>query len=152
MNQIRQFNKNAVAGKSLIRKALDSSAARGQALVPQKLEQAITNTVLRLSPELAMVETEFDNQKFHEFNRLTSLPSAGGGMGENAVTPTRNSTYARDQVQLKVIRRKGAVTNFLQDTSAKYIDASAAEMENHILAHAYDMATYVLYGNAIADQ
>ncbi len=151
MNYIRQFNKNAVAGKSLIRKALDSSAAKGQALVPEKLEQVITNTVLRLSPELAMVETEFDNQKFHEFNRLTALPSAGGGMGENAVTPTKNSTYARDSVALKIIRRKGAVTNFLQDTSAKYIDASAAEMENHILAHAYDLATYTLYGNAEAD-
>lgn len=148
---IRQYNNIIAKDRSLIRKALDSSASVGQSLIPEKLETVITNTILRLSPELAMVTPRFDNQKFHEFNRLTSLPSPGGAMGENAVTPTRNSTYARDQVQLKIIRRKGSVTNFLQDTSAKYIDASAAEMENHLLAHAYDMATYIIHGNAEAD-
>lgn len=148
---IKQYNQIIARDRSLIRKALDSSASVGQSLIPQKLEQVITNTILRLSPELAMVTPRFDNQKFHEFNRLTSLPAAGGGMGENAVTPTRNSTYARDQVQMKIIRRKGSVTNFLQDSSAKYIDASAAEMENHLLTHAFDLATYILHGNADAD-
>ena len=151
MNYIRQFNRYAQENKSLIRKALDSSTAIGEALIPEHLEEIITNTVVRLSPELAMIQPRFDNQKFHEFNRLLTLPAAGGAMGENAVTPTRNATYERDSVQLKVIRRKGAVTNFLQDTSERYIDAAAAEMENHLLAHTWDLATYLLYGNADAD-
>lgn len=149
---INQYNKfTAGEGKSLIRKALDSAAAVGQALVPEKLEKVITNTLVRLSPELAMVEPEFDNQKFHEFNRLTALPNIGGAIGEGATTPTRNSTYARATVQMKVIRRKGAVTNFLQDASAKYIDASATEMENHLLAHSHDMCNYMVWGNADAN-
>jgi hypothetical protein len=148
---IRQFNSLAGTRKSLIQKALTSATNVAEPLVPEKLEEIITNTVVRLSPELAVMKSRFDNQKFHEFNRLLTLPGAGGAMGENAVTPTRNSTYARDNVELKVIRRKGAVTNFLQDAAAKYIDAAAAEMENHLLAHVYDMNTYIAWGNELAD-
>ena len=148
---IRQFNKSNQQNQSLIRKALDSSTGVGGALVPQHLEEVITNTIVRLSPEMAMVTPKFDQQKLHEFNRLTTLPAAGGAMGEGAVTPARRSTFARDNVTLKVIRRKGSVTNFLQDASGKFIDAAAAEMENHLLAHAYDLTTYMLYGNAEAN-
>jgi len=138
--------------KSLIRKALDSSTGVGEALIPEKLEEIISNTVVRLAPEMAIIQPEFDPQKLHEFNRLTALPSAGGAMGEAAVTPTRNATYSRESVQMKIIRRKGAVTNFLQDASARYIDAASAEMENHLLAHVYDLIIYMLYGNELADQ
>lgn len=150
MDLLRQFNKFADARKNLIQKALTSATNVGEALVPQHLEQIITNTIVRLAPELAMIEPEFDNQKFHEFNRITALPGQGGAMGEAAVTPVRNSTYQRVSVPLKVIRRKGSVTNFLQDSSKKYIDAAAAEMENHLTAHVYDLCTYLLYGNADA--
>jgi hypothetical protein len=148
---IKQFNRYAQENKSLIRKALDSSSGKAEALIPEHLEQIITNTVVRLSPELAMVQPKFDNQKYHEFNKLLTLPAAGGAMGENAVTPTRNATYSRQTVQLKIIRRKGAVTNFLADTSESYIDAAAAEMENHLLAHTYDLSTYLVHGNAGGD-
>jgi hypothetical protein len=150
-NIVKQFNRYARENKSIIRKALDSSTNVGEALIPEYLEDVITNTVVRLSPELAMIVSKYDPQKFHEFNRLTSLPAAGGAMGEGATTPTRNATYARDSVQLKIIRRKGSVTNFLQDTSQNYIDAAAAEMESHLLAHTFDLATYILYGNKAAD-
>lgn len=148
---IRQYNKFSSDNRTLIRKALSSATGVGEALTPQHLEKIITNTIVRLSPELAMVEPEFDNHKYHEFNRITALPAAGGAMGEGAVTPTRNSTYERTGVNLKVVRRKGSVTNFLQDASSKYVDAASAEMENHLIAHAYDMASYILYGNATAD-
>lgn len=72
-------------------------------------------------------------------------------MGEGAVTPTYNSTYQRTGVNLKVIRRKGAVTNFLQDSSKNYIDAAAVEMENHVQAHVYDLVSLIGYGNAAAN-
>lgn len=147
-----QFNRLGNQRKTLIRKALDSSAGTGEALVPEKLEQIITNAVVRLSPEMALIQSEYDAQKYHEFNRLNTLPAAGGAMGEGATTPTRNSSYSRQSVQLKVVRRKGAVTNFLQDASKNYIDAAAAEMENHLQAHVYDINTYNMYGNAGADQ
>lgn len=151
-HDLRGFNRYAKANKSMIRKALTSATGVGEALIPQKLEKIITTVVTRLSPEIAMIDPEFDNQKYHEFNRVTALPAAVGAMGESAVTPTRNSTYERTGVYMKVIRRKGAVSNFLQDTSAKYIDASAAEMENHLQSHVYDVATSILYGNKTANQ
>lgn len=150
-NIIRQYNKYAQANKSNIAKALDSSNGVGEALIPQHLEKVITNTMVRLSPELAMINPVYGAQKYHEFNRLTELPSAGGSMGENAVTPVKNSKYVRDGVNLKIKRRKGAVTNFQQDASQDYIDSAAAEMENHLQSHAYDLATEILWGNELAD-
>ncbi len=148
---IRQFNKMSDARQSLIKKALTSATNVGEALTPQNLEKIITNTVVALSPEVAVLSPLFDKMKRHDFNRISALPAAGGAMGEAAVTPTRNGTFARDYVNLKVIRRKGAVTNFLQDSSAAYIDAAAAEMENHLLAHAYDLAYYTVFGNEDAN-
>lgn len=153
---IGQFNGMKGERQSLIRKALDSSVGATTVavspLISQKLEKIITNTIVRLAPELAVVEPEYDPQKLHEYNQLTALPAAGGFMGEGATTPTRNASYSRKSVELKVLRRKGAVTNFLQDASKNYIDAAAAEMENHLQAHVYDMIAGFGYGNKAANQ
>jgi hypothetical protein len=148
---IYQYNIFRNENKSLIRKALDSSTGVGAALVPEHLEKVITNTLPRLRPELAMIVSKYDPMKIHSFNRLTALPTANGAMGEGATTPTYNSTYERATVEMKVIRRKGAVTNFLQDAAKTYIDSAAAEMENHLIAHVYDLTTHLLHGNAGAN-
>lgn len=145
---LEQYNALGAQRKTLIQKALTSQAGSGEALIPEKLEKIITNTVVRLSPEMAVIQPEFDNQKLHSFNRLTKLPRAGGFMGEGATTPTSQGSYERASVELKVLRRKGAVTNFLQDSSKKFIDASTAEMENHLQAHVYDIINAVKFGNA----
>lgn len=152
-NMLKQFSNYAgVQLKDLLRKSLTSASGVGSALIPQHLEQIITNAVVFLSPEFAMLQPEYDPQKLHEFNRVTALGAAGSAIGEGATTPTKNSTYFRDSVLLKIIRRKGAVTNFLQDASAKYVDAMAVEMENVIRAHVYDLNWYVIYGNEVANQ
>lgn len=151
MNIVAQFANMQQDRKTLIRKALDSSAGVGGALVPQHLEKTVTNAVVRLSPEMALIEPEFDAQKLHEYNQLTSLPAAGGAMGEGATTPVKNGVYARKSINLKVVRRKGTVTNFLQDASKGYIDAAAAEMENHLQSHVYDVNTYNIWGSAGAN-
>lgn len=152
--KIAQFNQLYMHpdNKALIQKALTSATNVGEALIPQHLEDVITNTAVRLVPELAIPVLRFDNQKFHEFNRLTSIPSAGSAMGENSTTPTRRSAYQRTNIELKVMKRKGAVTGFLKDSSAGYIDAVTAEMENHVQSFGNDMRTYMLYGNKGADQ
>lgn len=148
MDLLRQFNKYANDQRSLVQKAMLTAATGvGEALVPQHLEKVITSTIVRLAPEIAVIIPRYDAQKYHEFNRLTALPGQGGAMGEGAVTPTLNSTYARAGRNLKVIRRKGAVTNFLQDSSKNYIDAAAVEMENHLQAHVYDLVAYNTWGN-----
>jgi hypothetical protein len=151
---VSTFNKlfGTPESKSLIQKAFSSASNIGGALVPEHLEEVITNTLVRLVPELAIPVLKFDNQKFHEFNRLISLPGPGSAMGENSVTPTRNSSVERASVELKVLKRKGAVTGFLQDAAANYMDAQAFEMETHLQSFGNDMRTYILYGNKAADQ
>jgi len=138
--------------RSLIRKAFSSTSGVGQPLIPEHLEDVVTNTIVRLVPELAVPVMKFDHQKFHEFIRLTGLPAAGAAMGENSVTPTRNSTTERASVELKILKRKGAVTGFLQDAAANFTDAQAFEMEAHLQAFGYDLRTYMLYGNKTSDQ
>lgn len=146
-NQILQ--KGAI--KSLVQKALSSDSGSAGALIPQHLEKLITNTIVQLVPEIAVIDPQYDSQKYHEFNRLTALPGGQGAMGESGVTPTSQSTYYRTGRNLKVTRRKGAVTNFLQDASKNYIDALSQEMENHVQAHGYDLRTQILFGNDQAD-
>jgi len=151
MDLVRQFNRLAGENKSLIQKALTSATGVGEALVPQHLEQVITNALPRLSPTLAMIEPKFDNQKYHEFNRLITLPGVGGAMGEGATTPTFQPAFQRTGVYMKVIRRKGSTTDFLQAASKKNIDAAATNIEANMLAHVYDLENYILYGNAGAN-
>lgn len=149
-----QFNRlfGTPESKSLIRKAFSSASGVGQAIIPEHLEEVITNTLVRLVPELAVPVLKFDPQKFHEFVRLKTLPRAGSAMGESSTTPTRNSTTERASVQLKIMKRKGAVTGFVQDAAANFMDAQAFEMETHLQAFGNDMRTYMLYGNKAADE
>ena len=150
INPNYQYQRGAV--KNLVQKAMLTAATNvGEAYIPQHLEKYITNTIIRLAPEIAIITPKFDAQKYHEFNRLTALPAARGMIGEGGVTPTKRSTNQRTGRVLKVLRRKGAVTNFLQDASKNYIDAAATEMENHVQSHVYDMVTLIDYGNDAAD-
>lgn len=141
-NQYAQSNKG-----NLLKKALTSASGVAGALIPQNLEKEITNTIIRLSPELALVTMKKIAGNYHEFNRLNTLPKQGGAMGESGTTPARNATYTRTGVTLKIIRRRGRVTDFLRDTSEENIDAVAVEMENNLTQHVYDLINTIIYGN-----
>ena len=147
----KQFNKFAQENQSLIQKALTTATGVGEALIPESLEKIITDTLIRLSPELALIETKKIASDNHKFNRLVERPSRGGAMGESATTPVSSSKTARASIDLKIVRRKGKVTNFLIDTSEEYIDAAAYEMENHIQSHVLDLIYYLIWGNADAN-
>lgn len=157
LDLVSLFNKYETdnENQSLLRKSLTSAVGSGSALIPQSLEKEITNTLIRLSPEIALILEANGAKKiagkYHEFNRLITLPASNSAIGENATTPITQSATERTGVTLKVVRRKGAVTNFLQDTSGDFIDAAAYETENHLTAHVYDMINYILYGNAAAN-
>jgi hypothetical protein len=108
-NLIQQFNRWAGENKSLIQKALTgASGTGGAALIPQHLEQIITNAVPRISPELAIMTPKYDAQSLHEFNQLTALNAIGAAMGESSVTPTTQPTFTRRNVQLKVLKKREA--------------------------------------------
>lgn len=137
--------------QNLLKKALNSASNSGGALIPQHLEKIITNAVQRLSPTISMIQPEYDAQGLHEFNRVTSLGDGGGFQGENAVTPGSQSVFARANVTLKVVRRKGSVTDYLRLSSEKFVDALATEIENQVRAQVYDLESLNIYGSATAD-
>jgi hypothetical protein len=146
-----QFFSNNEQGKALIHKALTTGTTSGGPLIAEHLDTIITNELVRLVPELAIPEYKYDPQKTHEFNRVTALPAAGSAMGEASTTPTRASAMERAEVTLKVMKRKGSVTGFLQASAEKEYDAESVETENHLQAFGNDMATYMIHGNAGAD-
>lgn len=150
---IYKFNKlyGTPQSRTLIRKALTSATDVGSGLIPENLEQVITNTAVRLVPELSVPVLKYDPQKWHSFNRLVTIPAAGSAMGENSVTPIRNSTYHRTSTELKILKRKGSITGFLKAAAKDYIDPAVAEMESHIQSFGNDLRTYILFGNALAD-
>jgi hypothetical protein len=78
---LKQFNIFANEKLSNLRKALTGATGIGEALIPQSLEREITNTIIFLSPEIAAISPQKIAGKYHEFNRLTALPAAGGAMG-----------------------------------------------------------------------
>ncbi len=139
-------------GKELIHKALTTGVTSGGPLIAEHLDTIITNELVRLVPELAIPEYKYDPQKTHEFNRVTALPAPGSAMGESSTTPTRQSNMQRAEVTLKVMKRKGSVTGFLQASAEKEYDAESVETENHLQAFGNDMATYMIHGNSGADQ
>lgn len=146
---MKDMNKELRQG--ILRKALTSAAGSGGALIPENLEKVLTNVAVRLSPEFAILETKPITGGVHSFNQVTALPGIGGAMGEASTTPTKNTTYARQTVTLKVVKRKGDVTNYLQDASSDFIDATASDMESHVESHVYDLINYCLFGNAVAN-
>lgn len=148
---VNQFNVYAAQNQNMIAKALSSAVDSGGALIPEHLEKVVTDTVIRLSPELAMLITKKIAGNVHEFDRLIQRPARGGAMGEKATTPASSSKVERATVSLKIVRRKGEVTNFLLDTSEEFIDAAAFEVENHIHAHVLDLIYYLYYGNVDAN-
>ena len=152
-NLITQFNKWAGENRNLIQKALaGASGANGAALIPQHLEQIVTNAVPRIAPELSILTPKYDPQSLHEFNQLTALNGIGAAMGESSTTPTTQPTFSRKSVQLKVLKKKGSTTDFLRWSSAKNIDAAAANVEATLTSLVHDMCNYTKYGNAGADQ
>lgn len=58
------FNKlfGTPENKALIRKAFTSASGVGEALVPEHLEEVITNTLVRLVPELAIPVLKLDRK------------------------------------------------------------------------------------------
>ena len=138
--------------KLKLQKALTSGNTSGGALIPQDLEKIITNTVQRLTPEINIVKPTKVKSSNHEFNRLLSLGNVGAPIGENGKTPTISSVYQRDTVQLKIRRRKGAVTSFLQDSSESEYDAKAIEFENSLRGHTLDLINSIVFGNADANK
>ena len=141
------YSKLKSINKSIVNKALTSASGVGGALIPQHLQQIITDTVIRLSPEMSVITPMKAKSNLYEFNRKTSLPFAGGSAGESSVIPATNSKTVRANVSLKIVKSKGRVTDFVKDSANSYIDALQYEVENFTQKHVLDLINGMLFGN-----
>jgi hypothetical protein len=140
----------ATDNRTLIAKSLTGAAGTGgAALIPEYLIPTITNAVPRISVELAVMTPVFGAQSIHSFDQLTALNAIGSAMGEASTTPTTQPTYTRNTVTLKVMKKKGATTDFLRFASADRIDAAAANIEATLTAFVHDLCHYNMYGNSL---
>ena len=138
-------------GKRLLQKALTTSITSGGPAIEEHLETIITNEMVRLVPELAVIETKYDPQDIHRFSRLVDLPAPGSAMGQNSVTPTTSSQLEKATTTMKVMKCKGSVTGLLKAAASKNYDMVEMETENQIQAFANDLVTYLYHGNKDAD-
>lgn len=145
------FNQFVKTDPTALQKALTTASGVGQGFSPQSLEKNVTDTVIKLQPELALITGVPIASRTHDFNRKTALPNPAGAMGESATTPDTNSKNALDTVTLKIIRRRGKITYFLKDVSREYMNVQQYEMQNQLQAHALDLRNYLLYGNKAAN-
>jgi hypothetical protein len=160
MNILTKFNRlahkygtNDNSGGALLQKAIFTSAPGvGESLIPPKFEKIITNLIPRLAPEIAIIKAISWAAKFYQFRRLTSRPAAGGAMGEAGATRATRGTYDDATLTMKIVRRKGKVTNFQQDASREEYDSAAAEMQNHLEVQVHDLIAYNLWGNKEANE
>lgn len=146
--RLQEINNNGGFG-TLIKKALDSSNAG--TLVPQFLEKIISQHVQMLSPMISQIKPFFGAQKAHDFNKVTSLGSIGGAMGESATPTVTNSTVSLDSIPLKTVMQIGSVSKFLQNASEARLDALIYEIENKTALQTYSLESYLMFGNANAD-
>lgn len=137
--------------RSRLMKALTVEPSTGSAISDIAISDALTNTVIALSPEIALLELEGSKSYTYFYDVVNSLGTPTGAIGGGATTPSRQSSYSRNSVTMKSIRNKGAVADFLRDVSEQRIDAVAVEMENQLLAQTWDVNYNVIYGNNTAN-
>lgn len=128
-----------------IQKALDSTT--GAALIPESLAPVVVEYAKKLNPLMGILRWNKAAGKTHEFARRTALP-ASGPEGEGAVTPSSRSSYARDSVQLKIIRTRGGVTGFERAATASFADALQTELNGAVESQAYSIEQQLLWGNS----
>ncbi len=148
MYNFQQVNRYLRDNPDLLTKALTSATGIGGAFSPESLEQLITDTVNALIPEIAIMTPKSIASTTHRYIKKTSNPGPGGAQGESATTPISNTKNTSTTVNLKIIKRKGAVTDFINSASREFFDAGAYEMQGQLKAQALDLRNYITYGNA----
>jgi hypothetical protein len=151
MDIYQTLNEFVKTDPNAIQKALTTASGIGQGFSPQSLEKNVTDTVIKMQPEVALITGVSIASRTHDFNRKTAHPAPGGAMGESATTPDSNSKNTLASVTLKIIRRRGKITYFLKDVSREYMNVQQYEMQNQLQSHALDLRNYILYGNSTSN-
>ena len=142
----KQYNKHGEKG--LLQKALTSAVGSGDALIREWWEDQITNLIIHLQPEFAMIDALSIESKTYNYRRLITQGTGGGAMGESAVTPIVDDVWAEVDLAMKIIRRRLQVTGFMQASARQDYDAMALQIEQGVRGHVQQMMYYIHRGNA----
>jgi hypothetical protein len=138
-------------GGDLLKKALDSGASSGGALIHEHLEDIITDQIISQYPEWSMIMPKKIGSSSYKHKARNARGSVGGAVGENATLTSVNSTYAQPEIPLKVIARQFSITDFLRDSTSENLDAFAQELENEVNDQVLSLNLYNISGNVVAD-
>jgi len=146
------------ASQTALRKALATTGS-GQYLVAEDLEPLIRDYLWYMSPLTAQVPLVRAEGHIHEVARRTAV-NRGWVEGESTDPTYSQSTYDRRQVEIKITRASGKVTDFMQSAARSFTDALTDEIEATTMALADvfeymtmwgisdDLTTYDLTGDA----
>lgn len=151
MKMLTQMNKIYKDQKEKVKKSLTSAANSGGDLIVDILDPIISDLAIALRPELGLVDAVYRQGNKAIARQLTQLAAPGGATGEGSDTRIANSTYARTEIPKKIVRRKGRITGFLQETVSD-VDTVAVETEALTLAHTQDLIWSLIWGNEEANQ
>jgi len=129
---------------SQLRKALATTGS-GQYLVPEDLEPAIRDYLWYLSPLTERIQNVRADGHLHKVVRRTAV-NTGWFEGESTDPTYSQSTYDQRQVEVKIIRTSGKVTDFQQSASRSFVDAVAAEIDSATMALADLFEFSAMYG------
>lgn len=133
---------------SALEKALATTSASGTALLPEALEPVIIEYLSRNMPLWGMIGKGQADSKTHEYTKRTG--TAGAWVeGEATAQSVTSSTYARESVQLKVLRSWGSVTGFQQAMSERFVNALDEEIHGSVLGFADLLEYMMLWGNDV---
>ena len=131
-------------GATELSKALATTGS-GQYLVPEDLEPAIRDYLWYLSPLTERIQLVRADGHLHKVARRTAV-NRGWFEGESTVPNYSQGTYDQRQVEVKIIRTSGKVTDFMQSASRTFVDAVAEEIESAVMALADVFEYSAMYG------
>jgi len=127
-----------------LRKALATTGS-GQYLVPEDLEPAIRDYLWYLSPLTERIQAVRADGHLHKVARRTAV-NRGWFEGESTDPSYSQSTYDQRQVQIKILRTSGKITDFMQSASRTFVDAAAEEIDAAVMALADIFEYAAMYG------
>lgn len=111
---------------SILRKALTSVETAD--LRSEDLDPILHEELVEKQPLLELFNLSRADGKTHEFRKVTSHPK-GWFEGEETPANSREGSYSRESVQLKILRNWGSVTGFNQAVTEKDLDSLATEID-----------------------
>lgn len=136
--------------EQLIQKALDTTQASGQALIPQVIDPAMVELATLLAPLRSMIPRRPWKTQTYDRPRRTAF-GRGRAVGDGTSAPNTQSTYNRFSEALKILQVKGGTTGFMQFASQELLDIAAEEVFGQGMALQFEEEHNMIWGNTGAD-